>query len=174
MPQFPIQCGGRTFLHELLVTTLDAALAFTKVYNVSMCICNELHLDMTSRIDRFLHIYPIITKSAFGFAPCRSQSGCQVLWITNEANTFTTAASRSFEQEGIANFFGNLGNTGSLMFEVCLGAPPLSWSAGRVTQTVTIPDNAIPDASKILVKVYPGVFSQVLEGTEGMLRLPGG
>jgi hypothetical protein len=24
------------------------------------------------------------------------------------------------------------------------------------------------------VKVYPGVFSQVLEGTEGMLRLPGG
>jgi len=45
---------------------------------------------------------------------------------------------------------------------------------GRVTQTITIPDNAIPDASKLYVKVYPGVFSQVLEGTEGMLRLPGG
>jgi hypothetical protein len=24
------------------------------------------------------------------------------------------------------------------------------------------------------VKIYPGIFSQVLEGTEGMLRLPGG
>jgi hypothetical protein len=24
------------------------------------------------------------------------------------------------------------------------------------------------------VKLYPGVMSQVLEGTEGMLRLPGG
>jgi hypothetical protein len=46
--------------------------------------------------------------------------------------------------------------------------------AGKVTQTITIPDNAIPDASKLFVKVYPGVFSQVLEGTEGMLRLPGG
>jgi 5-hydroxyisourate hydrolase-like protein (transthyretin family) len=46
--------------------------------------------------------------------------------------------------------------------------------SGKVTQTVTIPDNAIPDASKLLVKVYPGVFSQVLEGTEGLLRLPGG
>src|SRR5205085_2366133 len=46
--------------------------------------------------------------------------------------------------------------------------------AGTVTQTVTIPDGAVPDASKILVKVYPGVFSQVLEGTEGMLRMPGG
>jgi uncharacterized protein YfaS (alpha-2-macroglobulin family) len=46
--------------------------------------------------------------------------------------------------------------------------------AGTVTQTVTIPEHAIPDATKILVKVYPGVMSQVLEGTEGMLRLPGG
>jgi hypothetical protein len=46
--------------------------------------------------------------------------------------------------------------------------------SGTVTQTVTIPDNAIADASKLFVKIYPGVFSQVLEGTEGMLRLPGG
>ncbi|MFN4260247.1 MAG: MG2 domain-containing protein [Gemmataceae bacterium] len=45
---------------------------------------------------------------------------------------------------------------------------------GTVTQTITIPDDALPDASKIIVKLYPGVFSQVLEGTEGILRLPGG
>jgi len=46
--------------------------------------------------------------------------------------------------------------------------------AGRASQSVTIPDHAIPDSYKIMVKVYPGVMSQVLEGTEGMLRLPGG
>jgi uncharacterized protein YfaS (alpha-2-macroglobulin family) len=45
---------------------------------------------------------------------------------------------------------------------------------GHVTQTVTIPGDAVPDASKLIVKIYPGIFSQVLEGTEGMLRLPGG
>ena len=45
---------------------------------------------------------------------------------------------------------------------------------GKVTQTIEIPAHAIPDASKILVKLYPGVFSQVLEGTEGMLRMPFG
>jgi hypothetical protein len=45
---------------------------------------------------------------------------------------------------------------------------------GKVTQSIVIPDNAIPDASKLYVKVYPGVFSQILEGTEGMIRLPGG
>jgi hypothetical protein len=46
--------------------------------------------------------------------------------------------------------------------------------AGKVTQTITIPDHALPDASKLVVKLYPGVMSQVLEGVEGMLRLPGG
>jgi uncharacterized protein YfaS (alpha-2-macroglobulin family) len=45
---------------------------------------------------------------------------------------------------------------------------------GRVTQTITIPDNAVADASQLYVKIYPGVFSQVLEGVDGILRMPGG
>lgn len=45
---------------------------------------------------------------------------------------------------------------------------------GRVTQTIDIPAHAIPDSQKLFVKIYPGIMSQVLEGTEGMLRLPGG
>ncbi len=45
---------------------------------------------------------------------------------------------------------------------------------GHVAQTVFIPDNALADASKILVKIHPGVFSQVLEGADGILRMPGG
>jgi hypothetical protein len=46
--------------------------------------------------------------------------------------------------------------------------------AGKVTQNINIPEHALPDASKLMVKIYPGVVSQILEGTEGMLRLPGG
>jgi hypothetical protein len=46
--------------------------------------------------------------------------------------------------------------------------------SGNVSKTLTIPAESVADASKILVKIHPGVFSQVLEGTEGMLRLPGG
>src|SRR5205807_933251 len=85
----------------LLVTALDAAFAFTQVYHVSVCICNELYLNMTSRVDGFLHIYPVITKSAFGFATCRSQRRCQVLRISYKANTFTTATGRGFQQQRI-------------------------------------------------------------------------
>ena len=39
---------------------------------------------------------------------------------------------------------------------------------------MVIPENALPDASKLFVKVHPGVFSQVLEGADGILRMPGG
>jgi uncharacterized protein YfaS (alpha-2-macroglobulin family) len=45
---------------------------------------------------------------------------------------------------------------------------------GTVKHSFVVPAEAIADASRLLVKVYPGVMSQVLEGTEGLLRLPGG
>ncbi|MHC4387452.1 MAG: MG2 domain-containing protein [Planctomycetota bacterium] len=45
---------------------------------------------------------------------------------------------------------------------------------GTVTHTITIPDQAIDDASKIFVKIYPGVLSQVVEGLDKMLRMPFG
>src|SRR5262249_39796488 len=46
--------------------------------------------------------------------------------------------------------------------------------SGRIQQTIEIPQHAIADASKLLVKVYPGIISQVMEGMEGMMRMPGG
>jgi uncharacterized protein YfaS (alpha-2-macroglobulin family) len=45
---------------------------------------------------------------------------------------------------------------------------------GTITHTVTIPEGAIDDASKIFVKIYPGVLSQVVEGLDKMLRMPFG
>ena len=53
----------------------------------------------------------------------------------------------------------------------------VSWN-GRlsedVEQTIDIPAEAIDDASKILVKVYPGIFSQIVEGLDSILRMPSG
>ncbi|MHC4529811.1 MAG: hypothetical protein ACYS29_18215, partial [Planctomycetota bacterium] len=45
---------------------------------------------------------------------------------------------------------------------------------GTITHTITIPDAAIDDATKIFVKIYPGVLSQVIEGLDKMLRMPFG
>ena len=44
----------------------------------------------------------------------------------------------------------------------------------EVRETVRLPESAIPDASKIFVRLYPGPLSQVIEGMEGILRMPSG
>ena len=46
--------------------------------------------------------------------------------------------------------------------------------AKSVAHTLDIPSAAIEDASKIIVKCYPGIETVLVEGLEGMLRLPGG
>ena len=43
-----------------------------------------------------------------------------------------------------------------------------------VEQMIEIPVEAIDNASKILVKVYPGIFSQIVEGLDSILRMPSG
>ncbi len=43
-----------------------------------------------------------------------------------------------------------------------------------VEQTVALPPNAIPDAGKIFVRLYPGPLSQVVEGMDAILRMPYG
>lgn len=45
---------------------------------------------------------------------------------------------------------------------------------GSVEKTVTIPAGSVPGASKLFVKLYPGAFSQVVEGLDGMLQMPSG
>jgi uncharacterized protein YfaS (alpha-2-macroglobulin family) len=43
-----------------------------------------------------------------------------------------------------------------------------------VRHTVSFPEISIPDASKILVRLYPGPLSQVIEGMDSILRMPFG
>ena len=39
---------------------------------------------------------------------------------------------------------------------------------------LSFPGAAVPDASKIFVRLYPGPLSQVIEGMDSLLRMPGG
>jgi hypothetical protein len=43
-----------------------------------------------------------------------------------------------------------------------------------VHQNLTFPAASIPDASAVLVRLYPGPLSQVIEGMDAILRMPGG
>ncbi len=44
----------------------------------------------------------------------------------------------------------------------------------EVSERVNIPVNAIPDASKVFVRLYPGPLSQIMEGMDGILQMPYG
>ncbi|HLK64500.1 MAG TPA: MG2 domain-containing protein [Bryobacteraceae bacterium] len=44
----------------------------------------------------------------------------------------------------------------------------------HVAHAVNFPSGAIPDAGKIYVRLYPGPLSQVIEGMDSILRMPGG
>jgi hypothetical protein len=48
------------------------------------------------------------------------------------------------------------------------------WLRDGTTGMVRIPANAIPGTVKLTVKMYPGLFSQVVEGLDALLRLPYG
>jgi uncharacterized protein YfaS (alpha-2-macroglobulin family) len=45
---------------------------------------------------------------------------------------------------------------------------------GSVEHAVTFPPDAIPEAGKIFVRLYPGPLSQVVEGMDAILRMPYG
>ncbi len=45
---------------------------------------------------------------------------------------------------------------------------------GESTKTFNIPPEAINGASKLILKIYPGIFSQVVEGLDEILRMPSG
>jgi hypothetical protein len=49
-----------------------------------------------------------------------------------------------------------------------------NWLKDATTQVVQIPVQAIPGASRVEVKIFPGVVSQVVNGLDGLLRMPFG
>ncbi|MBI4672071.1 MAG: hypothetical protein HY741_10455 [Chloroflexi bacterium] len=55
-----------------------------------------------------------------------------------------------------------------------LEATSSNWLRGDATQNVAIPQNAIPGATRVEVKVYPGVMSQLVEGLDKIFRMPNG
>ncbi|MBN2439732.1 MAG: hypothetical protein JXJ04_00240 [Spirochaetales bacterium] len=45
---------------------------------------------------------------------------------------------------------------------------------GTVENTLLIPEDAIGKSSSVILKIYPGLFSQVVEGLDSLFRLPSG
>lgn len=49
-----------------------------------------------------------------------------------------------------------------------------NWLKGAAEQVIDIPGSAIPGASRVQVKIYPGIMSQVVEGLDAIFQMPNG
>ncbi|UCC12636.1 MAG: hypothetical protein JSW02_03655, partial [candidate division WOR-3 bacterium] len=45
---------------------------------------------------------------------------------------------------------------------------------GTVAKAISFPANAIPDANSAMLKIFPGIYSQIVEGLDGLFRMPFG
>src|SRR5262249_52053945 len=45
---------------------------------------------------------------------------------------------------------------------------------GKVSHRFEVPQEAVPGSEKIVVRIFPGVMAQLVEGLEGMMNMPGG
>lgn len=45
---------------------------------------------------------------------------------------------------------------------------------GSVVKNVSFPTNAIADANSVILKIFPGIYSQIVEGLDGLFRMPFG
>ena len=85
------RAGG--FFEQLLMPSLDRAVAFAQVHHVAVAVGQHLHLDMAGPVDEFLHVKARVAESRFGFALGRLEQALELVGPRHQAHA-TPAATR--------------------------------------------------------------------------------
>jgi hypothetical protein len=95
--------------------------------------------------------------------------GLHGLTIVAIGETMSDAVKRTVEVKPDGKEF-----TSTVSARLPSSTDPSAPAQATITKNFVVPDANIDGSQKLLVKVYPGFMSQVVEGMESMLRLPGG
>ena len=106
LPQLLVNQGRWCNLNNLLVSSLNRAVALEKVNHVSECVCQNLHFDVPWSNYCLLQEHPCITESAFCFARCFDQSSSQILLGCHSTHAATAAACDSLNENRKSDFVG--------------------------------------------------------------------
>jgi len=87
------------------------------------------------------------------------QSGFEDLTVTGYGSRMHDAIRRTVEVQPDGKEFA---------------ASDSGWLKGKVTYSFKIPRESVPGSGGIIVKLYPGILSQVVEGLEKILQMPDG
>src|SRR4029079_605847 len=94
-------------LDQLLVATLNRALAFAEVNHAAVMVAEHLEFDVARRLDVLLDVDVADAEGRFGFALRRLHRVRQLPGGTHDAHAAATTPSRGLDDDGIANLFGD-------------------------------------------------------------------
>jgi len=98
---------GRAFFDQFLVAALDAAIPFGEVDDFSALVAGDLELDVAGLFDEFFNVDAIVSESGFGFLAGHVPLVFELFFFPDDAHTAAAAAGGGFEDDGVADVFGD-------------------------------------------------------------------
>src|SRR5882724_12049306 len=96
----------RRLFQKLLMAPLDAALALPEADHVSVCIAEDLKLDVTRLLDELFHVEIAIAEGVGGFRLGGIEQVGQLALFTDHAHAAPATAGRRLHDHRITDLFG--------------------------------------------------------------------
>ena len=97
---------GGGFLQHFLVATLERAIAFAQVTNITKAVGDDLQLNMARGLEVALHVYRIVAESGAGFGAGRGDGLVEIVLGLGDLHAASTATGSGLDQYGKADFSG--------------------------------------------------------------------
>src|SRR5208283_3413879 len=93
---------------DLLVPSLDRALAFPKINHLAVRVAEHLDLDVPGLLDKLLDEDPVVAEGVLSLGPARCEALGRFLVAPGNAQAATAAAGRGLDHHRIADLAGDL------------------------------------------------------------------
>ena len=103
LPKFGRNDGRGRFLDELLVTTLDGAVALGKVAYFSVLVADDLDLYVARLFHEFFEVEAVVAKRRPGLGAGVGPGLFKPLFAIDDPHTSATTSGRSLDNNGVAH-----------------------------------------------------------------------
>lgn len=107
LAEFFGQYRGGGFFEEFLVASLDGTIAFAEVDDIAVLVAGDLDFDVSRLFDVFFDVEAAISEGGLSFLLCDIPLVFELVGGVDDAHAFSSTAGGGFEDDGIANFFGD-------------------------------------------------------------------
>ena len=101
-----VEARRGALLDQLLVATLNRALALAERKHMALFIDHNLHLNVVRRRDELLHVALAVAKDGLALGTCLDERLCRIFHALDLANAATATAGARLNKHGAANALG--------------------------------------------------------------------